>query len=183
MVTEVWKDIVGYGGVYQVSNFGNVRSVDREVRCKNSLRQYKGKNLVSVMDNHGYMRVLLSVAGKRKIKQVHRLVAEAFLPNPENLPEVNHKDENPTNNHADNLEWCTKIYNLEYGTGRERSVQAHKKAVQQYDLDGNLVAEFDGVNSAARAIDKPNDATAITKCCSGKNKTAHGFVWRYKDAV
>ena len=181
---EVWKDVVGYEGFYQVSNNGNVRSVDRQVRCSNSVRFYKGKILSQCKDDHGYFRVLLAKAGKHKSSQVHRLVAEAFIQNPNNLPEVNHKDENPGNNCIDNLEWCSKNYNLEYGTGRKRSVKAqHRKKVLQIDFEGNLIAEFDGVNSAARSIGKPKDATSITKCCTGKNQTAHGYIWRYKEAL
>ena len=179
---EVWKDVVGYEGFYQVSNKGNVRSVDRFVRCSNSVRFYNGRILSQCEDDKGYYRVLLAVAGKHKSCQVHRLVAEAFLDNTENKPEVNHKDENPSNNSVDNLEWCDKVYNLGYGTGRERSIRSHRKAVLQIDVNGNLIAEHDGVNVAAEAIGKPKDATAITRCCKGKNKTAHGYVWRYKEA-
>ena len=180
---EIWKDVVGYEGYYQVSNEGNVRSVDRQVECKNSLRVYKGRQLVACSDDKGYIRVLLSVAGKHKSCQVHRLVATAFLPNLDDLPEVNHKDENPNNNHVDNLEWCSKPYNLSYGTGRTRSVKSHRKPVLQLDLEGTLIAEYEGVNVAAKAIGKPKDAIAITKCCSGKNQTAHGYIWRYKEAL
>ena len=179
---EVWKDAVGYEGYYQVSNCGNVRSVDRIVHCCNSERFYRGKNLSQCIDDKGYSRVLLSVSGKHESCQVHRLVANAFIDNPDLLPEVNHKDENPQNNNSDNLEWCSKVYNLAYGTGRTRSIESHKKQVLQFDLNMNLIAEYDGVNSAARAINKPKDASAITKCCTGKNKTAHGYIWRYKEA-
>lgn len=180
---EVWKDIQGYEGYYQVSNKGNVRSVDREVRCSNSIRFYKGRILSQCEDDHGYYRVLLSKAGKHRSSQVHRLVAEAFIENPNDLPEVNHKDEISKNNCVENLEWCSKKYNLEYGTGRQRSVQMHRKAVIQFDMNGNFIAEYDGVNTAARAIRKPKDATAITKCCGGKKQTAHGYIWRYKEVT
>ena len=180
---EIWKDVVGYEGYYQVSNEGNVRSVDRFVKCSNSIRRYKGRLLAGCFDNHGYYRVLLSVAGKHKSCQVHRMVAKAFIENKDNLPEVNHKDENPENNCVDNLEWCSKIYNLEYGTGREKSIKSHKKAVQQIDKNGIVIAEYGGVNDAARAIGKPKDATSITKCCAGKKQTAHGYKWRYKEVL
>ena len=179
---EVWKDIPGYEGIYQVSNLGKVKSIDREVKCKNSVRFYKGKALSQCKDDKGYYRVLLAVAGKHKSCQVHRLVAEAFIPNPENLPEVNHKDENPSNNCVENLEWCSKVYNLAYGTGRNRSIQSHRKKILQFDMNNRLVAEYEGVNIAAKAIGKPNDATAITKCCKGKKQTAYGYIWRYKEA-
>lgn len=179
---EIWKDVVGYEGFYQVSNEGNVRSLDRCVKCSNSIRFYKGRVLAQCRDDKGYYRVLLTIAGRHKSKQVHRLVAEAFIDNPYNKPEVNHKDEDPSNNCIDNLEWCDKVYNLSYGTGRERSIRSHRMAVLQIDIDGNLVGEYEGVNKAAEAIGKPKDATAITRCCKGKRKTAHGYIWRYKEA-
>lgn len=179
---EVWKDINGYEGLYQVSNFGNVKSLDRKIECCNSIRIYKGKTLSKCIDDKGYERVLLTVAGKHKSAQVHRLVASAFIENAGNLPEVNHKDENPTNNCVDNLEWCTKKYNLDYGTGRLRSSLSHMVMVEQYDLQHNLLNVYCGVNEAAQAINKPKDATAISKCCKGKFKTAYGFIWKYKEA-
>ena len=179
---EVWKDVQGYEGIYQVSNLGNVKSLDREVKCKNSIRLYKGKILSQCKDDKGYYRVLLSVAGKHKSAQIHRLVAEAFIDNKNKFPEVNHKDENPSNNRVDNLEWCEKIYNLSYGTGRIRSIESHRKKILQFDMNNNLISEFEGVNIAAKAIGKPKDATAITKCCQGKFKTAYGYIWKYKEA-
>lgn len=180
---EIWKDVAGYEGLYQVSNLGKVRSLDRKIKCSNSIRFYKGKILSQCIDDKGYYRVLLSAAAKHKSVQVHRLVAKAFIANLDNLPEVNHKDEDPSNNCVDNLEWCSKIYNLEYGTGMQRSQKSqHRKAVLQYDANNNLLNEYEGVNQAAMAIGKPKDATAITKCCRGKNKTAHGYIWKYKEA-
>lgn len=179
---EVWKDIAGYEGLYQVSNVGNVRSLDRKIKCKNSVRCYKGKPLANCVDDKGYSRVLLSVAGKHKSVQIHRLVAQAFIPNPLGFPEVNHIDENPQNNCVDNLEWCSKLYNLEYGNGRIKSIRSHRKAVLQFDLKNNFIAEYEGVNVAAVAIGKPHDATSITKCCSGNHQTAHGYIWKYKEA-
>lgn len=180
---EIWKPVVGYEGFYEVSNEGRIRSLDRNVVCSNSVRFYKGRILACGIDNHGYARVVLAVSGKHTTKQLHRLIAEAFIQNPDNLPEVNHKDENPLNNSVENLEWCSKLYNLRYGTGQTRSAKSHMVPVQQFDMSGNLIAEYDGVNSAAKHIGKPNDATAITKCCSGKHKTAYGFIWRYKEVT
>lgn len=179
---EEWKPVIGYEEIYEVSNWGNVRSVDRQIKCKNSIRTYKGKQLSKCLDNKGYYRVLLSVAQKHKSALVHRLVAEAFIPNPEKLPEVNHKDENPANNSVDNLEWCTKIYNLEYGTGRARSnASQHRIPVIQYDLNGKLVKEYPSLAEASRDAVKKRDIKTIVNCCNGKFKQAYGYIWRYKE--
>lgn len=114
---ELWKDIKNYEGLYQVSNLGNVKSVDRYVYAgDNSNHKYqhiKERNL-KLSGGNKYIQVRLCKNGKIKAFLVHRLVAEAFIPNPDNLPCINHKDENPKNNQAENLEWCTYKYNNEY---------------------------------------------------------------------
>ena len=114
---ELWKDIKNYEGLYQVSNLGNVKSVDRYVYAgDNSNHKYqhiKERNL-KLSGGDKYIQVSLCKNGKIKAFLVHRLVAEAFIPNPDNLPCINHKDENPKNNQAENLEWCTYKYNNEY---------------------------------------------------------------------
>lgn len=123
---EEWKDIEGYEGVYQVSNFGNVRSCDRVI--KHSPKDYfqKGGKLKSALSKNGYPMVVLVVHNKRKTINVHRLVAQAFIPNPDNLPQVNHKDEDKTNNNVANLEWCTHKYNVNYGTRNMKISKARK---------------------------------------------------------
>lgn len=110
---EIWKDVIGYEGLYQVSNIGNVKSLDRVVRYGRTL---KGKEKTKFEEKDGYLVVALCKNGKAKHIKVHRLVATAFIENPFNLPEVNHKDENKKNNHFDNLEWCTTKHNINYGT-------------------------------------------------------------------
>lgn len=105
---ELWKDIGGYEGLYQVSNLGRIWSYKTNKILKGSI------------DSHGYRQVDFRKDGKRKTILLHRLVAKAFILNPDNLPQVNHKDENPLNNHVNNLEWCTQEYNLSYGTISER---------------------------------------------------------------
>lgn len=124
MITEDWKDIKGYEGYYQISNMGNIRSVDKYVvNNKNgSLAFKKGKPLKPQKQNSGYLYISLSREDKRKNFLIHRLVAEAFIPNPDKLEQVNHKDENKHNNNIENLEWCTQAYNLNYGTAIERRV-------------------------------------------------------------
>lgn len=116
---EVWRDIPGYEGLYQVSNIGNIRSL-------NYMKTGKVKRLKPSIDKRGYKRVSFSHKGKCKCYLVHRLVAQAFIPNPNNLPHVNHKDENPSNNCVWNLEWCTREYNMNYGTINERISKAKK---------------------------------------------------------
>ena len=108
---EIWRDIAGYEGYYQVSNTGNVRSVDRIVEDG---RSFKGRILKPSYDRRKYKIVILSRGGKLKCFKFHRLVALSFLENPDNLPQINHKDENKENNNVENLEWCTNEYNAKY---------------------------------------------------------------------
>lgn len=134
--TEVWKDVVGYEGLYKVSSLGRVRSLDRVVTHKNGRKRlFKGKLLTPFKNE--YFMVVLSKNGKKSSSNIHRLVAQAFIPNTNNLPEVNHKDEDKTNNRLSNLEWCTRKYNINYGTAIERSVKTRKnnyknKLVKEY---------------------------------------------------
>lgn len=121
---EVWKDVVGHEGLYEVSNTGKVRSLTRLI-CVEGRKPYirKGKELKPIVNRLGYPQIsLYSQFPHYKKAKIHRLVAEAFLNNPHNLPEVNHKDEDKLNNHVSNLEFCTHAYNMNYGTMRERSV-------------------------------------------------------------
>ena len=123
---RTWKDIKGYEGLYQVSNLGEIRS------------KHKGKwmKLKCSPVNKRYRKVILCDNEKREVKLVHRLVAEAFIPNTNSLPYVNHKDENPSNNMAVNLEWCTQKYNMNYGTVKERVGNASKgRKRSQYSID------------------------------------------------
>lgn len=121
MTEEIWKPVVGYEGLYEVSNTGRVRSLDRYVKSKsNSYRLIKGKVLSGFITRYGYVRCFIRVNGVGRGYFVHRLVAEAFIPNPYNLPQVNHRDENPSNDNVDNLEWCNAKYNMNYGTRQER---------------------------------------------------------------
>ena len=114
---EIWRDIAGFEGIYQVSNLGRIKSFQgwKRASCP------KEFILKSTLANNGYCQVTLYKDTKRKKYLVHRLVAEAFIPNPDGLPHINHKDENPENNKADNLEWCTPLYNNKYGTARYRA--------------------------------------------------------------
>ena len=180
---EIWKDKKDYEGHYQVSNLGRAKSLDRYVKGKgHSLQFKKGRILKLMKDNNGYLKVRLCNGEKSKTFNLHRLVAETFIPNPNNYKEVNHKDENKTNNVVTNLEWCDRKYNHNYGTINERISEKLtngklSKPVLQYDLNGNLIKEWKSINECGRNGFNQGD---ICKCCNGKRKTAKGFIWKYK---
>ena len=179
---EIWKPVVGYEGIYEVSSFGRVRSVDR---IDNNNRKRFGRILTQELGNTGYYRVHLCKNNIRKHTSVHRLVAQAFIPNPYNLPQVNHKDECYTNNCITNLEWCYTKYNVNYGTAIQRKKikmknhPSHSKKVDRYDLDGNYIDSWPSTKEIERVLGIPN--THISACCIGKkhHKTAGGFKFKY----
>jgi len=168
MEIEVWKDVVGYEGLYQVSDQGRVKS----------LNYWTERILHQTLNKSGYLHVPLCKDGKPKCCRVHRLVAMAFIPNPLNLPEVNHIDENKQNNRADNLEWCDRLYNTRYGTGIQRSRASHSIAIEQVDKDGNVVRQWISSREAER---NGYHSGAIIACCKGKKRSHKGFIWRYAD--
>lgn len=165
---EIWKDVKGYEGLYQVSDLGNVRSL-------NFNRKGYVQNLLLQKNNNGYLTVMLTLHGKQKRLSVHRLVAEAFIPNPCDLPCVNHLDESFTNNRASNLEWCTQAYNLEYGTRRAREIASKMKAVEQLK-NGAVVKRWTGATEAESA---GFSRQCIYYCCNGKQSQHKGYEWRY----
>lgn len=181
---EIWKDIRGYEGLYQVSNGGRVRSLPRKgVRTSRILIPGKHKK--------GYLYVGLTCNGVRKMHKVHRLVAEAFIPNPHNYPQVNHLDEVKTSNNAANLEWCTNEYNCAYGTGRVRAQKSNSKTpIEQYTLEGVFVKRWVSSREIERELGISH--SRVSKCCSGKPskdsygnyyryRSAGGFIWRYAE--
>ena len=189
-ISEEWRNIEGYEGIYQVSNMGRVRSLDR-VDCAG--RKLRGKILKFQYAGAHRERVYVRISYNREYKHhiVSRLVAQAFIPNPDNLPQVNHKDENPQNNCVNNLEWCDGKYNCNYGTRNQRLSNInknrdestfYKKAVVQFTLDGKYLRTF---KSIANASDHLNTdklcCSEIVKCCKGKRKSVRGYVWRYAD--
>ena len=181
---EVWKDIQGYEGLYQVSSLGRVRSLDRYVPHKTFGRKFcKGRTMITHINNAGYVTVNLCKGNKCTSFDVHRLVATAFLyaENP-NAVQVNHKDENKHNNRIDNLEWCSRSYNNTYGTKVARQKVQIEKAVLQYDVGGNFVKEFPSATAAEKEI-SGKFTGAISHCLSGKTKTAYGFMWRFKEVT
>lgn len=181
-MVEEWKDIEEYKGLYQVSNYGRVKSLDRWVDNKgNSKRPIKGKILKPV-EHNGYQHVLLFKNGNYKKYFVHRMVAMAFIPNPDNLPIINHKDEKPSNNRVDNLEWCDCKYNINYGTGNQRRAEKQinglqSKTVYQYSLDGELIIEYPSTAEVQRQTGYSQGN--ISQCCNGQRKTAYGYIWSY----
>ena len=176
---EIWKDVKGYEELYQVSNYGQIRSVDRTVgyRYKGKQRIYKGRMLKQVVRN-GYLSVSLSKENKLKQKNIHRLVAEAFLPNPFNLPVINHIEENKKNNMVSNLEWCSCAYNTNYGSGRKKQAESQQKVVLQYDRSGNLLNQYPSATIAA--LKNGYNLKTISQCCRGHIKSAYNYIWRYK---
>ena len=148
MMEEIWKDIEGYEGLYQVSNLGRVRSLGRTIQRRTrwgTTADYsvEGKILKILSSSYNACYVhLFDMNGKSTNHKVHRLVAQAFIPNPNNLSDVNHKDENRKNNNVENLEWMSHVDNCNYGTRNERTKAKLSKPVQQLDADGNVVAEY-----------------------------------------
>lgn len=166
-MNEEWRAIAGTRGEYWVSSLGRVMS-----KKHGSTRILK-----PVRVSNGYLAVDLSMCNIRTKGLIHRLVAEAFIPNPDNLPEVNHIDEDKANNCVYNLEWCTREYNHAYGTARERNVQSKRKVVQKLDpITGAVIQEYPSLAAAARAV-----GCGINNCVTGRSKLAHGYQWRYKD--
>lgn len=170
LANEIWKPIRDYEGIYEVSNYGRVKSVSNEKYKKEKLRKFSVAK--------GYYSVILFKNGKRKAFSVHRLVAEAFIPNPHNLPQVNHKDENPKNNAVWNLEWCDEDYNIHYGTGIERRAKSQSHKVVQETTDGDFVQLYNSVQEAEAALGL-SKRSHIDACCRGAIKTSNGFKWRY----
>lgn len=158
------KDIKGYEGIYGITSCGRVWS-------------YKNKKFLKPADNgKGYLHVNLCKDGKVKHFSVHRLVAEAYIPNPDNLPQINHKDENKANNCLQNLEWCDAKYNNNYGTINERISNSHKIPILQYTLDGELIREWPSATDVGKEVNGN-----ICNCLKGRIKSAYGYIWKYKE--
>ena len=162
---EIWRDIEGYKGLYQVSNKGRVKSL------------YKGSERIlrPGIESSGYYNIILCNDSVRKTFRLHRLVAEAFIPNPYNKPQVNHKDENKKNNCVENLEWCDRVYNINYGTRNERI----SRKILQYSRSGEFIREWPSALEVERILGIAN--SHIIACCKDKRKSAGGFIWKYKE--
>lgn len=174
---EVWADIPGYEGLYQVSTYGRVRSLDHYGFFGKNLVLHEGKILLPTVGNNGYAHVMLYPGRKRVM--IHRLVAEVFLSNPYGKREVNHKDENKLNNKVENLEWLTSKENANYGTRNERITKSKIfKKVFMFDLNGNFIKKFESATAAAKDIGGKRGN--IVGCCYNKQKTAYGFKWQFE---
>ena len=178
MTFEEWRPIPNYEGLYEVSNMGRVRSLDRMETFDGVARPRKGKEL-SQIPKRGYLLVKLCKDGRVRAAYVHRIVASAFIPNPNGLPEVNHKDECKTNNDVSNLEWCDRTYNARYGTAPDRIAVKLHKAVVSIDSNG-IETRYGSVKEAAEA--HGGSSGNICNDISGYSKTAWGLKWRYADA-
>ena len=185
----VYKNIIGYEGLYKISEYGNIIHLSRKVKSSRSNSGYritKEKELKIQTNKYGYNYIILAdVNGIRKHHLIHRLVAKSFLKNPNNYISINHKDENKTNNHYSNLEWCTVKYNNLYNSRQKKiniklqNIVKTKKAVQQFDKQDNLIQEFQSINEACRklGIFKYH----ISQCCNGKKKDYKSFIWKFKE--
>lgn len=185
---EIWKDVVGYEGYYQVSNLGRVKSVDRIVIIKKNFCEFeklrKSKLLKPIKSNTGYMRVGLHKNGIYIKKSVHRLVCESFIENKNNHPIINHKDENKENNNVNNLEWCTYSYNRNYGTATKKikdiETNSPKKSKKVAQIkNGEIIAIFPSVAEVQRSMGYMH--SNIISCCNNKphHNTAYGYEWKY----
>ena len=164
---EEWRDVVGYEGLYKVSNLGNVYSY------------YVNRNLKGGYTLDGYRYVALRKNNVRKNKFVHRLVGIAFIDNPDNLPLINHKDENPRNNCVDNLEWCDYEYNVTYNNAHIKRGDNMGKCVYAYYRNGNLIAKYKSVRDASRIAGVSSGS--ISECCIGNRPAANNIVWSYEE--
>lgn len=181
-MNEVWKDVPGYEGIYQVSSIGNIKSLERRVNTWNSYKIIKPMVLKTFLTKNGYRNVIL----RKKNFSVHRLVAMAFIPNPENKPQVNHKNENKQDNRVENLEWVTAKENVNYGTclvrraktQRNTKCQINNKKTSKPVFCITTQKEFLSISDACRFYGL--DCSAVTKCCRRKIKHTHNLKWRYK---
>ncbi len=169
---SIWKPVKGYEDLYLVNDCGDVIAKPRVVFNGRGTYVRSGHKLRPGKRGRGnlkYLFVVLSDGENTQAKSVHRIVAEAFLENPNNLPEVNHKDENSMNNAVENLEWCTRQYNMEYSKA---------KKVGQYTILGEKVAEYKSIVLASKITGIWQ--TSITNCLTGWSKSAGGYIWKYE---
>lgn len=169
---EIWKEILNTNGIYFISNLGRIKSTERKVKFGNRERIVKEKILKPIKHKGGYLYININ----KKHYFIHRLVAQAFIPNPQNLPQINHKDENKTNNQVFNLEWCDSLYNMNYGTAKKRKIQTYSNHYcNVLNIDTGKI--YLNPKEASKDTGIHNDA--ISRVCRGEAKTAGGYHWRY----
>lgn len=189
---ETWKDINDYEGLYRVSSEGNVFSI----RSNKVLKQGKTSK---ASNGSYYFKVDLCKNGKQESALIHRLVAQAFILNPENKPQVNHIDGNKLNNSVENLEWCTREENQQHAwenglhektrevfeQNRSKNIakinEKRKRKVEQYSLNGEYIATFDSMRDAGRSLGNASKQGTIYECCAGNRKKAYGYKWKFVD--
>lgn len=177
---EIWKNIKDYEGLYQVSNFGNVRRIGN---YKNQYSEWKSFKKLKLSNRKGYLYAVLYKNGISTHFLVHRLVAETFINNCDNSNEVNHLDGNKQNNNINNLEWCSHSKNIlhAYKTGLHKTNYIHgnnlPRQVIQYDLNGNFIKKWKSISEAEKIL----NIRHISECCRNIRKKSHNFIWRYAD--
>lgn len=186
---EEWRDVDDFDNRYMVSNLGRVKTKEFTYTLYGKTQVKPSHILRTIIRKDGYCKVNLGGYGKQKTLNLHRLVALAFIVNPNNLPCINHKDENPTNNTVDNLEWCTYEYNNNYGSFKDKHSKAFRnypkfsKAVIQMTLDGTDIQEFPSIAEAARHLGRNYVNIAEYLKEPNKRNHAYGYKWRYKNAT
>lgn len=188
-VKEEWRPVVGFEGLYEVSNLGRVKSVQRIAYGSYRKRVVPERIMALHYARGGYLRTSLHKDGEMRTFAIHRLVAEAFIPNPENLPQVNHKNEVKDDNRASNLEWCSLDYNVHYGTGIERRSKTQVNgpcAVPVLQIDPSTMEIIKEWPSMAEAERNGFSHGCVSNCCKNRylregNNVYHGFIWRYKE--
>lgn len=181
---EVWKDVVGYEGLYQVSNLGRVKSLERNVEKSNKKSMFVCSRILRPFTNKKYQYSTLSKNGKESNNKIHRLVAYAFIKNPNNYTQINHKDENTLNNCVDNLEWCTNSYNRYYGTinARIRKTKRIKSGISiiRLNIDGSFSKRYEcGIDIKGDGFDR----RAVYRCCKDNGRIHKNYKWKFEKDV
>ena len=165
-IEKEWRDVTEYSN-YEVNQFGEIRNKKRKQILK------------PLVNPNGYCYVCFNIFGKRKRFAIHRIVANAFIPNPDELKEVNHKDYNKKNNCVQNLEWVSSSQNKKHAYLKEENHVSRGKKVNQYSLDGEFLQSYNSLQEAAVAVG--GNFSAISNCCNGKSKSSNGFIWKFSE--
>jgi hypothetical protein len=171
---EIWKDVIGFEDFYQISDYGRIKCKEQIIEYSDGHKEVKRAKILHGTIRHGYHHVDIKQNGERYFLAVHRLVAEVFIPNPDNKPHVNHIDGDRLNNIPSNLEWVTPSENQIHAvdTGLKRT-----RKVAQYDFNGNLIKIHKNINQAAKAMGDTGGSTNIRKVVNGKRLSAYGYKW------